>query len=132
MLLQGIFRPIELAWTGIRHRLVRAVRAGRYQVDLPRHGALWVDETLDFVGDTCLRTNLLTKLTLEKADAGTVYEIRSDNLSAAETIPFMLPNCNCELLAVLHDDACKRIYVRKRKAAPVQGEPESGPSGGRE
>jgi len=132
MLFQGIFRPIGLAWIGIRHRLVRANRAGRKQVELPRHGTLWVDETLNFVGDTCLRTNLLTKLMLDKADAGVVFEISSDNLSAVETIPFMLPNCNCDLLAVLHEDACKRIYVRKRESVTVLAEPESRSRGRRE
>lgn len=132
MSFQGIFRPLGLAWIGIRHRLVRAGRAERQQVELPRHGRLWVDETLDFVGDTCLRTNLLTKLMLDRAEPGTVFEICSDNLSAAETIPFMLPNCNCELLAVLHEDACKRIYIRKRESATARTRPQSGPRGGRE
>ena len=125
MLFQGIFRPIGLAWIGLRHRLIPANRVGRKQVELPGHGALWVDESLNFVGDTCLRTNLLTKLMLDKARAGVVFEISSDNLSAVETIPFMLPNCNCEHLATLHEEACQKIYVRKRPTMPVVAEPES-------
>ena len=129
MLFQGIFRPIGLAWIGIRHRWVRANSVGRTQVELPRLGTMWVDETLDFVGDTCLRTNLLTKLTLEKAVAGMVFEIRSDNLSAVETIPFMLPNCNCEHLATLHDETCQKIYVRKRQSVPTVAAPQSGSHG---
>lgn len=129
MLLYGIFRPIGLAWIGIRHRLVRANRVGLKQVDLPGHGTLWVDESLDFVGDNCLRTNLLTKLVLDKAVAGAVFEISSDNLSAVETIPFMLPNCNCEHLATIHDATCQKIYVRKRETLSVLAEPESRPHG---
>jgi len=113
MLLYGIFKPIGLVLTGIRHRLARANRAGLKPVDLPGHGTLWVDESLDFVGDNCLRTNLLTKLVLDKAVVGAVFEIRSDNLSAVETIPFMLPNCNCEHLATIHEATCQKIYVRK-------------------
>lgn len=107
-----------MAWLGIRHRLARAGRAGLKQVDLPGHGKLWVDESLDFVGDNCLRTNLLTKLLLDKAPAGAVFEIGSDNLSAVETIPFMLPNCNCEHLATLHEASCQKIYVRKLDTRP--------------
>lgn len=129
MLYQGIFRPIGLAWRGIRHRLVRAKTGERKPVELPAHGRLWVDETLDFVGDTCLRTNLLTKLILDKAGVGAVFEIRSDNLSAVETIPFMLPNCNCEHLATLHEGTCQKIYVRKRETPSLPAEPDSRPRG---
>lgn len=132
MLHQGIFRPIGLAWLGLRHRLVRASRIGRKQVELRGHGMLWVDETLDFVGDTCLRTNLLTKLMLDKADAGAVFEIVSDNLSAVETIPFMLPNCNCEHLATLHDGTSQKIYVRKCATPSTLAEPKSHPRGRQE
>jgi TusA-related sulfurtransferase len=114
MMLYHIFRPIGLAWIGIRHRLARANRFRLKQVDLPGHGTLLVNESLDFMGDNCLRTNLLTKLLLDKAATGTVFEIISDNLSAIETIPFMLPNCNCEHLATLHEPTCRKIYVRKR------------------
>ena len=118
MLLYGIFKPIGLAWVEIRHRLTLVSRQGQKQVDLPGHGVLFVDESLDFVGDNCLRTNLLTKLLLDKALAGAVFEICSDNLSAIETIPFMLPNCNCEHLFTVHEATCQKIYVRKRPERP--------------
>ena len=125
MLLSRIFRPIGLAWVGVRHRLSRSNRLSLKQVDLPGHGTLRVDESLNFVGDNCLRTNLLTKLLLDKAAAGTVFEISSDNLSAVETIPFMLPNCNCEHLATVHEPTCLKIYVRKRKTQTLPTEPKS-------
>jgi TusA-related sulfurtransferase len=121
MLLYGILRPVGLAWDRICHHLDLTRKSGLKQVDLPVHGVLWVDESLDFVGDNCLRTNLLLKLVLDKAVAGAVYEISSDNLSAVETIPFMLPNCNCEHLATLHEPTCLKIYVRKC------GTPTTGP-----
>jgi len=129
MVFQGIFRPIGLALIGIRHRLLRTSTAGRKQVELPGHGTIWVDETLNFVGDTCLRTNLLTKLILDRAGAGLVFEISSDNLSAVETIPFMLPNCNCEHVATVHGLACQKLYVRKCQAPPVLTQPQSGRRG---
>lgn len=129
MLLNGIFRPIGLAWAGMRHRLKLANRFKLKQVDLPRHGTLLVDDSLSFIGDNCLRTNLLTKLVLDKAAAGMVFEISSDNLSAVETIPFMLPNCNCEHLATIHDSICIKIYVRKREAQTHPSESEHRPHG---
>lgn len=129
MLLNAIFRPIGLAWVGVRHRLTRANRFKLKQVDLPRHGTLLVDDSLSFIGDNCLRTNLLTKLVLDKAVAGVVFEISSDNLSAVETIPFMLPNCNCEHLATVHDPTCIKIYVRKCETQTLPSEPEHRPHG---
>ncbi len=125
MLLYGILRPIGLAWHRIRHRLAKVNRVVAKQVDLPGHGLLWVDQSLDFVGDNCLRTNLRTKLLLDRAAPGVVFEISSDNLSAVETIPFMLPNCDCEHLATIHEATCKRIYVRKREASLSSAEAES-------
>jgi len=125
MLLSQIFRPIGLAWVGVRHRLSRANKLRLKQVDLPGHGTLLVDESLNFVGDNCLRTNLLIKLLLDKAVAGAVFEISSDNLSAVETIPFMLPNCNCEHLATIREPTCQKIYVRKRETQSLPTEPKS-------
>lgn len=114
-----------MAWVGIRHRLTRTTKPGLKLVELPGHGTVWVDESLNFVGDNCLRTNLRTKLLLDKAVAGTVVEICSDNLSAIETIPFMLPNCNCEHLATIHMPTCQKIYVRKRESKPALTDTES-------
>ncbi len=109
--------------------MARANRVGLKQVDLPGHGTLWVDESLDFVGDNCLRTNLLTKLLLDRAPSGAIFEISSDNLSAVETIPFMLPNCNCEHLATIHEATCQKIYVRKCETQSARSEPGSRPRG---
>lgn len=125
MLFNGIFRPIGLVWVGVRHRLSLTLRVKLKQIELPRYGTLLVDDSLSFIGDNCLRTNLLTKLVLDKATAGMIFEISSDNLSAIETIPFMLPNCNCEHLATIHDSICIKIYVRKRETITLLPESES-------
>lgn len=132
MFLYRVFKPIGLAWVGMRHRFARPRRVGPKQVDLPGHGMLWVDQSLNFVGDNCLRTILRTKLVLDKAAAGAVFEISSDNLSAIETIPFMLPNCNCEPLATLCEPACRKIYVRKCETPSLSTGPESRPRGRRQ
>lgn len=122
MVLSRIFRPIGLVWLGVRHHMSRHNRLKFKWVELPIHGKVRVDESLNFVGDNCLRTNLLTKLLLDKAVAGTIFEISSDNLSAVETIPFMLPNCNCEHLATVHESTCLKIYVRKRETQELPPE----------
>ncbi len=72
----------------------------------------------DFTGQTCLRTNLVTKRVLDAAGAGKVLEIISDNLSSVETIPFMLEGHGCEHLATVHHGDHWRIYARKRQPPP--------------
>jgi len=99
-------------------------------VEISDYGCLYVTLTLNFVGDTCLRTNLLTKRALAEAAVGDVIEIVTDNLSSVETIPFMSPNYNGVHLATCHDTECWRIYVQKNAAA-VQ-EPEETDDGSNE
>ncbi len=75
------------------------------------------DLRVDFTGDTCLRTNLVTKRMLDALGVGQVLEVISDNLSAVETIPFMLEGHGCEHLASVHHTDHWRIYARKRVPA---------------
>lgn len=110
-----IIGSVGRVWVGIRHRLSRPSRAIDKEIDLPGVGVITIDKTLNFVGENCLRTILITKLALNRAAAGTVLEIRSDNLSAVETIPFMLSDCNCDHLATINSVNCQKIYLRKRQ-----------------
>jgi len=86
------------------------------RVELPRHGQVEIALSLDVVGDSCLRTNLLTKKVLDHARPGEVVEIVSDNLSSVETIPFMLANYRCVHLHTCREAQNWRIYVRKEPA----------------
>lgn len=91
-------------------------------VEISGYGCLYVALTLNFVGDTCLRTNLLTKRALAEAGDGDVIEIITDNLSSIETIPFMSPNYNGVHLATCQDEQCWRIYVQKTVAVTRETE----------
>lgn len=86
-------------------------------VEISGYGCLYVALSLNFVGDTCLRTNLLTKRALAEAGDGDVIEIITDNLSSVETIPFMSPNYSGVHLTTCQDAKCWRIYVQKNAAA---------------
>lgn len=116
MILYGFFEPLGGLWVGVRQRWARMKRPAAKQVELPRLGTLHVDLSLDFTGDNCLRTNLVTKNALDRARDGAVIEIVSDNLSSVETIPFMLASHNCQHLATVHEQQCWKIYVRKHRA----------------
>lgn len=109
MILYGFFEPLSGLW----RQLTRTRRSTVKRVELRRHGTLSVDISLEFIGDGCLRTNLLTKNALDRCRAGEIIEIVSDNLSSVETIPFMLVNHSCVHLATIHDQQCWKIYVRK-------------------
>ncbi len=82
-------------------------------VEIPGHGAMVADNSVDLTGATCLRTNLVTKRALDAALPGSVIEIVSDNLSSVETIPFMLAGHNCVHLGTLHLESGWKIYARK-------------------
>ena len=85
-------------------------------VEISGYGCLYVSLSLNFLGDTCLRTNLLTKRALAEAADRDVIEIITDNLSSVETIPFMSPNYSGAHLATCQDAQCWRIYVQKNAA----------------
>ena len=127
------FGSIGRMWSGIRHRLSLPVGSRIREVDLPGQGVVKLDKSLNFVGDNCLRTVLITKLTIDRAKPGTVLEVVSDNLSAVETIPFMLPNCNCDHLATVSAGDCQKIYLRKRQnglpPGQATGAGSAGPTG---
>lgn len=82
-------------------------------LQLPGLGRVTPDLSVDLLGQTCLRTNLVAKRVLDHAPIGVVIEIVSDNLSAVETIPFMLPGHGCTHLATVRDDKGWRVYARR-------------------
>lgn len=99
------------------------VSAHHASVDIPGHGCLPI-ASLSFLGDTCLRTNLVTKRVLAQMADGEVIEIVTDNLSSVETIPFMSPNYDGVHLATIHAESCWKIYIRKGVSARTDHNPE--------
>lgn len=89
------------------------IKADEKEVELPGHDRLKIALSLNFMGDTCLRTNLVTKKALAYSQDGEVISVITDNPSSAETIPFMLPKCDCVHLATIHEVHCWKIYIGK-------------------
>ena len=100
------------------------LRASPRLVDVPSQSRMLVDFSLDFTAQTCLRTNLGVRRALQAMAPGQVLEIRSDNVSAVETIPFMLESHACEHLGTAAFDGRWAVYVRKsshqEEAAPCK------------
>ena len=91
-------------------------------VEIAQYGCLYVTLSLNLIGDTCLRINLLTKRAFAEAMEGDIIEVVTDNLSSVETIPFMSPNYNGVHLATCQDAQCWRIYVQINAGANREAE----------
>lgn len=104
-------------------RAIAVIRTASHLVDVPGHGRLLAHDCLDFSGETCVRSILGTKRALEQVSPGQMLEILSDNLSAVETIPFMLDDLGCEHLATIRLDGAWKLYVRRRRKQELPTEP---------
>lgn len=111
--LTALVKPIDRAVLALARRWLRLEPVAAKTVTLRSIGAVTVAEARDFSGDTCLRTNLLTKMALDHCAPGGVLEIATDNLASVETIPFMLPGHGCTHLATIRTDSGWKIYARK-------------------
>lgn len=111
--LTALVKPIDRAVLALARRWMRLEPVVVKTVTLRRVGAVTVTVARDFIGDTCLRTNLLTKMALDRCPPGAVLEIATDNLASVETIPFMLPGHGCTHLGTIRTDAGWKIYARK-------------------
>ncbi len=114
----GLFTmTFRLGATGLgrREEGTGAIEVGEREVELPGHFRLKIAVSLNFIGDTCLRTNLVTKKALAYSLDGDVIAIITDNPSSAETIPFMLPDYDCVHLATIHEVEYWKIYIGKGK-----------------
>lgn len=105
--------PITWMFPAMRERGLEALHAGTQAVSVPGYGTFVADASVDLTGETCLRTNLVTKRALDAAVPGEVVEIISDNLSSVETIPFMLAGHGCSHVGTLHLEGTWKIYARK-------------------
>jgi tRNA 2-thiouridine synthesizing protein A len=108
--------PIAWMFPALRRAGPAAGAGAARAVEVPGHGAMVADTCVDLTGETCLRTNLVTKRALDGAAAGSVIEIVSDNLSSVETIPYMLAGHGCTHLGTLHLEGTWKIYARKQGA----------------
>lgn len=115
--LTALIKPLDRAVLALARRWMRPEPVAVKTVILQRVGAVTVTVARDFGGDTCLRTNLLTKMALDHCGPGAVIEIATDNLASVETIPFMLPGHGCTHLGTIRTEAGWKIYARKEDTA---------------
>ena len=72
-----------------------------------------ISASIDCLGDSCPRPQLMTKKALSNAAANDVIEILIDNPSSMEAIPPMLPVLNATHLETIKGERRWEVYVRK-------------------
>ncbi|MBL4690585.1 MAG: sulfurtransferase TusA family protein [Rhodospirillales bacterium] len=70
-------------------------------------------KTLDCIGDSCPRPQLMTKKALNDAAPGDVIEVLVDNSSSVEAIPPMMNDLGASHLETVKAKRSWEIYVRK-------------------
>lgn len=83
------------------------------EIELPNLGRVMVTRSIDCIGDSCPRPQLLTMKALEQMRDGEIMELLSDNPASAEAIPAMMLVLYSTHLATIKEGENWRIYVRK-------------------
>lgn len=65
--------------------------ASGQEVRLSDGSTATIAQTVDCIGDSCPRPQLMTKAAMAKASAGDVIEVKVDNSTSVEALPPMMP-----------------------------------------
>jgi len=77
-------------------------------------GAVYVvNRTVDVLGDSCPRPQLMTKKALGLAAPGDVIEVLVDNPTSMEALGPLAPAFNGTHLGTLKDARCWRVFMRR-------------------
>ncbi len=68
--------------------------------------------SIDCIGDSCPRPQLMTKKALSSSAPGDVIEILIDNPTSMEAVATMLPDFGATHLDTIKADRCWKIYAR--------------------
>lgn len=72
-----------------------------------------IGRTVDVLGDSCPRPQLMTKKALAEATAGTVIEVLIDNPTSMEAIPTIMATTHGTYLGTLKAERHWRVFVRR-------------------
>ena len=101
-------------WKRIRKRRpTPPVPVAAQEIELPNVGRITVARSIDCIGDSCPRPQLLTMKTLEQMRDGEIMELLSDNPTSVEAIPAMMLVLYRTHLVTVKEGENWRIYVRK-------------------
>lgn len=72
-----------------------------------------IAETVDCIGDSCPRPQLMTKKSVGRVGPGEIVEVLIDNPASVEALPPMCDEINATHLDTVKDARSWRVYLRK-------------------
>ncbi|HVZ52700.1 MAG TPA: sulfurtransferase TusA family protein [Pseudolabrys sp.] len=72
-----------------------------------------VAQTVDCIGDSCPRPQLMTKKAMRDLHSGDVVEVVLDNPTSVEALPPMCGEMAATHLETIKDARCWKVYIRK-------------------
>lgn len=87
--------------------------ATSHEVTLSDGNTYAVVQTVDCIGDSCPRPQLMTKKAVGQVQVGQVVEIQVDNPSSMEALPPLCDEMAATHLETVKDTRCWKVYIRK-------------------
>lgn len=72
-----------------------------------------VTRSVDCIGDSCPRPQLMTKKAVREVGSGDVIEVVLDNPSSVEALPPMCDEMGAVHIETLQAPRCWKVYIRK-------------------
>ncbi|TCS60606.1 sulfurtransferase TusA family protein [Varunaivibrio sulfuroxidans] len=85
----------------------------RHDVTLSDGATYGVVKSVDCLGDSCPRPQLMTKKAIGQIDVGEVIEVMVDNPSSVEALPPLCDDLGATHLETVKDARCWKVYIRK-------------------
>lgn len=85
----------------------------RHDVTLSDGATYAVVKTVDCLGDSCPRPQLMTKKAIGQVDVDEVIEVMVDNPSSMEALPPLCDDLGATHLETVKDSRCWKVYIRK-------------------
>lgn len=81
-------------------------------VEVPGVGQVWVARTIDCIGESCLRPQLLTMKALGQLREGEILELQFDNPGSVEGIHALITVLEVSHLGTVKNEGYWSVYIR--------------------
>jgi tRNA 2-thiouridine synthesizing protein A len=98
---------------GLFGKKSKRVATENSEVTLEDGTTVTINASVDCIGDSCPRPQLMTKAALGKASSGDTIEVKIDNPTSMEAIPPMMPELQARHLATIRKDRHWQLLLRK-------------------
>lgn len=98
---------------GLFGKKKEASAAGGGTATLSNGDTVSLARSVDCLGDSCPRPQLMTKKAIGEVGVGDVIEVMIDNPSSVEALPPMCDELGATHLETVKDARCWKVYIRK-------------------